>query len=176
MNTHVMDKNIGETRLDRATQGVIGKPLDRFEGPLKVSGRAPYAYEYLLDEKEIGYGFVVTAGIGKGKITGIDESAAKASPGVLAVVDGDKILRASAQPMAPAAQTIDGEVFHYGQPVAVVVATSFEAARHAAKLVEVSLQATAAATRSKGQGSGPRLGPGRDAGRHGARRFRDGVC
>ena len=93
MNTHVMDKNIGETRLDRATQGVIGKPLDRFEGPLKVSGRAPYAYEHLLDEKEIGYGFVVTAGIGKGKITGIDESAAKAAPGVLAVVSGDKILR-----------------------------------------------------------------------------------
>ncbi|MCB8838235.1 xanthine dehydrogenase family protein molybdopterin-binding subunit [Aurantimonas sp. VKM B-3413] len=142
MNTHVMDKNIGETRLDRATQGVIGKPLDRFEGPLKVCGRAPYAYEHLLDEKEIGYGFVVTAGIGKGKITGIDERAAKAAPGVLAVVSGDKILRSSAQPMSPAAQTVDGEVFHYGQPVAVIVATSFEAARHAAKLVKVSYQPT----------------------------------
>ena len=44
--------------------------------------------------------------------------------------------------MSPAAQTVDGEVFHYGQPVAVVVATSFEAARHAAKLVKVSYQPT----------------------------------
>ncbi|WP_081651841.1 MULTISPECIES: xanthine dehydrogenase family protein molybdopterin-binding subunit [Aurantimonas] len=137
MNTHVMDKEIGETRLDRETQGVIGKPVDRYEGPLKVSGKATYAYEYLADDKNVAYGFIVTASIGKGKIVKVDGSKALSAPGVLAVVDGDKILRASSQPMAPAAQTIDGEVFHYGQPVAVVVATSFEAARHGAKLVEV---------------------------------------
>lgn len=136
MNTHVMDKAIGETRLDRETQGVIGKPVDRFEGPLKVSGTAPYAYEHLKGEA-VGYGFVVTAGIGKGKIVAVDTLAALSAPGVLAVVEGDRVLRASAQPMSPAAQTIDGEVFHYGQPVAMVVAESFEAARHAAKLVTV---------------------------------------
>ena len=53
MNTHVMDKEIGETRLDRETQGVIGKPVDRYEGPLKVSGKATYAYEYLADDKNL---------------------------------------------------------------------------------------------------------------------------
>ncbi|WP_370640148.1 xanthine dehydrogenase family protein molybdopterin-binding subunit [Aurantimonas sp. HBX-1] len=140
MNKHVMDKAIGETRLDRQTQGVIGKPADRYEGPLKVSGIAPYAYEHLKGE-EVGYGFVVTAGIGKGKIVSVDTLAALSAPGVLAVVEGDRVLRASAQPMSPAAQTIDGQVFHYGQPVAMVVATSFEAARHAAKLVTVEYEA-----------------------------------
>lgn len=140
MNTHVMDKAVGETRLDRETQGVIGKPVDRYEGPLKVSGTAPYAYEQLKGE-EVGYGFVVTAGIGKGRIVSVDTLAALSAPGVLAVVEGDKILRASAQPMSPAAQTIDGQVFHYGQPVAMVVAKSFEQARHAAKLVTIEYDA-----------------------------------
>ncbi len=58
MNKHVMDEPIGETRLDRATQGVIGKGVDRYEGKLKVSGKAPYAYEHLVGEK-VAYCFVV---------------------------------------------------------------------------------------------------------------------
>jgi len=142
MNKHVMDGEIGETRLDRETQGVIGKPVDRYEGPLKVSGRATYAYENLAGEKDVAYGFVVTAGIGKGRIKSVDDSAAKSAPGVLAVVSGEKILRSSAQPGSSAAQTIDGQVFHYGQPVAVVVASSFEQARHAGKLVRVDYEPT----------------------------------
>ena len=142
MNKHVMDKEIGETRLDRATQGVIGKPLDRYEGPLKVTGTATYAYEYLKDEKDVAYGFIVTAGIGKGRIKSVDASAAEADPDVLAVVSGDMVPRSAALPMSERALTIDGEVFHYGQPVALVVAKSFEAARHAAKLVKVEYEPT----------------------------------
>ena len=136
MNKHIMDAEIGETRLDRATQGVIGKGAPRYEGPLKVSGTATYAYEYLAGEK-VGYGFIVPATIGKGRITSVDVSAAEKADGVRAVVHGEKIVRAAAQPMSPGAQTIDGEVFHYGQPVAFVVADSFEQARHAARLVKV---------------------------------------
>ena len=139
MTNHVMDEKIGETRLDRATQGVIGKATPRYEGPLKVSGTATYAYEYLADEK-VGYGFVVPATIGKGKIVSVDVSVAEKADGVRAVIHGDKIVRAAAQPMSPGAQTIDGEVFHYGQPVAFVVADSFEQARHAAKLVKVKYE------------------------------------
>ncbi|SMD08080.1 xanthine dehydrogenase YagR molybdenum-binding subunit [Fulvimarina manganoxydans] len=134
MNKHVMDKAIGETRLDRNTQGIIGKGVDRYEGPLKVSGRATYAYENLAGE-DVAYGFVVPAPIGRGAIKSVDTSKAESAPGVLAVISGDKILRASSQPMAPAAQTIDGEVFHYNQPLAIVIAESFEAARHASHLV-----------------------------------------
>ena len=123
MNKHVMDKAIGETRLDRNTQGIIGKGVDRYEGPLKVSGRATYAYENLAGE-DVAYGFVVPAPIGRGAIKSVDTSKAESAPGVLAVISGDKILRASSQPMAPAAQTIDGEVFHYNQPLAIVIAES----------------------------------------------------
>lgn len=136
MTTHVMDAEIGETRLDRATQGVIGKGAPRYEGALKVSGTAAYAYEHLAGEK-VGYGFIVPAKIGNGRIVSIDVSVAEKADGVRAVIHGDKIVRAAAQPMSPGAQTIDGEVFHYGQPVAFVVADSFEQARHAAMLVKV---------------------------------------
>ena len=38
--------------LDTMKQGVIGKPLDRPEGPLKVSGTATYSAEYKLDAIE----------------------------------------------------------------------------------------------------------------------------
>ncbi|MER0239360.1 xanthine dehydrogenase family protein molybdopterin-binding subunit [Fulvimarina sp. MAC8] len=141
MNKHVMDDAIGETRLDRNTQGVIGKGAPRYEGKLKVSGTAPYAYEHLGGE-DVAYGFIVPASIAKGTIKSVDASAAEAIPGVLKVISGEKIVRAASQPMAPAAQTIDGEVFHYNQPVAVVIAGTFETARHASKLVKVEYSET----------------------------------
>ncbi|WP_040489289.1 xanthine dehydrogenase family protein molybdopterin-binding subunit [Fulvimarina pelagi] len=141
MNKHVMDEAIGETRLDRNTQGVIGKGAPRYEGKLKVSGTAPYAYEHLGGE-DVAYGFIVPASIARGKIRSVDTSAAEAVPGVLKVISGEKIVRAASQPMAPAAQTIDGEVFHYNQPVAVVIADTFEVARHASKLVKVEYSET----------------------------------
>ena len=139
MNEHVMNEPIGETRLDRNTQGVIGKGVDRYEGKLKVSGKAPYAYEHLIGE-EVTYGFVVPGPVGRARVRSINTSRAMAEPGVLAVVTGDGLLRSSAQPMSPAGQTMDGEIFHYNQPIALVVAESFEIARHASHLVKVDYE------------------------------------
>ncbi|MBO0663912.1 xanthine dehydrogenase family protein molybdopterin-binding subunit [Jiella sp. MQZ9-1] len=140
MTKHVMNEPIGETRLDRNTQGVIGKGVDRYEGKLKVSGKAPYAYEHLIGE-DVAYGFVVVGPVGRARVTTIDVERALAEPRVLAVVTGDAIMRSSAQPMSPAGQTMDGEIFHYNQPVALVVAETFEAARSAARLVKVEYEA-----------------------------------
>lgn len=139
MNKHVMNEAIGETRLDRGTQGVIGQGVDRYEGKLKVSGKAPYAYEHLIGEK-VAYGFVVPGPIGRAKVKSIDVSKAKATPGVLAVVTGDAIMHSSAQPMGPDVPAMKGEIYHYNQPVALVVAETFETARHASHLVEVEYE------------------------------------
>lgn len=138
MNKHVMDSEIGETRLDRV-EGSVGKPVDRYEGKLKVSGQATYAYEFHAGE-EAAFGFVVTSTIAKGKIASVDSTAAEKLPGVLKIISGDSVPRASAQPMSKAAQTGDGLVVHYGQPVALVVAETFEAARDAAKSVKVTYE------------------------------------
>ena len=45
--------------------GLIGRPLDRVDGRLKVTGRAAYAYEYAA-QGAVAYGVIVPAAIGKG--------------------------------------------------------------------------------------------------------------
>jgi hypothetical protein len=56
-----MNSPVGPNALD--TQGVVGKPLDRVDGRLKVTGGARYAYE--MQQENVLYGFVVEASIGK---------------------------------------------------------------------------------------------------------------
>ncbi len=122
---------------------MIGQPLDRVDGPLKVSGKATYAYEHW----EIGqplYGFIVGATLGKGRITDIDCAAAERSAGVRLVMTyrnappqgtPDPSIRSQYSRAYP---VLAGPfVRHYGEPVALVVATTYEQARAAASLVAV---------------------------------------
>ena len=78
-----MNSPVGANALD--TQGIVGKPLDRVDGRLKVTGGARYAYEMQQDKSTL-YGFVVEASIGKGKIKSIDTRAAEKAPGVALVL------------------------------------------------------------------------------------------
>ena len=59
------------------------------DGPLKTTGTARYAYERNDVAPRAAYGYVLTSGIAKGRIRSIDIAAAKASPGVLAVVTAE---------------------------------------------------------------------------------------
>jgi xanthine dehydrogenase YagR molybdenum-binding subunit len=116
---------------------VIGQPAERIDGPAKVTGTARYAYEQHDVAGPQAYGFIVGAGIAKGRILSIDTEQAKAAPGVLAVVTA-----AGAGPLGKgvfyAARALAGpEVDHYHQAVALVVAETFEQARAAAFLVAV---------------------------------------
>src|SRR5688500_1693857 len=65
---------------------VIGKPLSRIDGALKVAGAAPYAYERHDVAPNAAYGYVLGATIAKGRIRSIDTTAARQAPGVLVVV------------------------------------------------------------------------------------------
>ena len=76
---------IAGTAIDERPDGAVGKPLDRVEGALKVSGRAPYAAEYRIFG-EAAYGYPVPATIAKGRIAEIDTAEAERQPGVLAVL------------------------------------------------------------------------------------------
>src|SRR5258708_8091394 len=73
-----MNSPVGSNALD--AEGVVGKPLDRVDGPLKVTGAAVYAYE-VQQQRNTLYGFVVESSIGKGTIRSIDASAAEKAPG-----------------------------------------------------------------------------------------------
>jgi xanthine dehydrogenase YagR molybdenum-binding subunit len=70
---------------EATTMTMIGQPLNRVDGPLKVTGGASYSYEY-WDAGQPLYGFIVGATIGKGRITQIDTARAERSPGVRLVM------------------------------------------------------------------------------------------
>jgi xanthine dehydrogenase YagR molybdenum-binding subunit len=134
----------------REREPAIGQPLDRIDGKLKVSGGATYAYEYGEGGKP-AYGFILGAAIGKGRIVEIDTTEAEGAPGVLLVLTHKN---APPQPefgattVEPPARTFErprpvlagDRISHYDEPVALVVASTFEAARSAAGLIKVNYQ------------------------------------
>ena len=63
----------------------MGKPVDRVDGRLKVTGGARYAGEY--PEEGLLYGSVVSSTIANGRVASIDTSEALKVPGVVAVID-----------------------------------------------------------------------------------------
>ena len=124
--------------------GPIGRPLNRVDGPLKVTGKATYAFEYAA-QGEAAYGFIVSAAIGKGRVIGVDVRDAERALGVLLVLTQD-----NAPPQAPwgpvdlpdrfarAEPALNTDAVRYfGFPVAFVVAETFEQARAAAALVRI---------------------------------------
>jgi len=126
---------------------IIGQPINRIDGPLKVSGRATYAYEH-WDVGQPLYGYIVGATIAKGRITGIDTSRAERSPGVrLVMTYRNTPAQGAPDPCLPllflrARPVLSSpDIHHFGEPVVLVVATTFEEARAAAQLVDVAYAA-----------------------------------
>ena len=119
---------------------VVGQPVDRVEGPLKVSGTARYAYEHHDIAPDPAYGYVFGSGIAKGRIASIDLSAAKAAPGVLGIVTAENAGKLEKGQFNTAKLLAGPEVDHYHQAIGVVVAQTFEQARAAAQLVRVKYE------------------------------------
>jgi xanthine dehydrogenase YagR molybdenum-binding subunit len=114
----------------------IGAPLDRLEGPEKVTGAAKYAYEY-AGHGEAVYAQVVQATVGAGRIRSVDASAALALPGVLAVLSHENAPRLGELDDAELRVLQEPDVAYRGQIVACVVADSYETARQAERLVRI---------------------------------------
>jgi xanthine dehydrogenase YagR molybdenum-binding subunit len=119
---------------------IVGQPVDRIDGRLKTPGRAPYAYERYGIAPNAAYGYVVGAGIPKGRILSIDAAAAQALPGVLAVVTAESAGKLGKGSTNTAPLLGGPEVAHYHQAIALVVAESFELARAAAALLKVTYE------------------------------------
>jgi xanthine dehydrogenase YagR molybdenum-binding subunit len=127
---------------------LIGQPVDRVEGPLKVSGSAKYAAEFPVTN--LAHAVAVTSTIAKGTVKSIDTTAAKSAPGVLAVITKTP----SAPRPTPTSEAgirrgfnfggarrpgmlRDNAVHYSGQYLALVVAETIEQARYAATLVRI---------------------------------------
>src|SRR5262245_11892737 len=129
----------------------IGQPVSRVDGHAKVTGQAKYAGEYNVTNH--AYGVVVSSTIAKGKITKINANEAIGVAGVLRVFTHENTphLEASdkdfqdevAPPGSPFRPLQDDRIRFGGQPIALVVAETYELARYAATLVQVEYAAEA---------------------------------
>jgi xanthine dehydrogenase YagR molybdenum-binding subunit len=133
--------------MGHATSKIIGEPMNRVDGPAKVTGRATYAGDYQR-ESGIAEGFIVEAPAAPGRIVKLDVSAAEGADGVIAV-----LTHRNASKQAPYGSPEDAGRFtqshavlandrvrHFGEPVALVVAETLEQARYAASLVRVEIE------------------------------------
>jgi xanthine dehydrogenase YagR molybdenum-binding subunit len=116
---------------------VVGKPLDRVDGPLKVMGTAAYAHDRHDAIPNQAYGYVLGSAIAKGKIKSMNVSAAKAAAGVLGIVTAESAGKLGKGDYNTAKLLGGPEVDHYHQAIAIVVAETFEQARAAAQLIQV---------------------------------------
>ncbi len=116
---------------------IIGKPVDRIDGPLKTTGNAPYAYEWHDVLPNQAYGQVVGSSIAKGRIASMDLAAAQAAPGVITIVTAETAGKLGKGKFNTAILLGGPVIEHYHQAIALVVAETFEQARAAAMLVRV---------------------------------------
>jgi xanthine dehydrogenase YagR molybdenum-binding subunit len=135
----------------------IGKEMSRVDGVAKVTGKAKYAAEFKVPN--LAYGFIVLGDVAKGTIKSIDTSEADRLPGVVRIFThlnapklGPKASHEQAPPRATEEQDKSfralqsDKIFFNMQPVALVVAETYEQARYAARLVKVSYNAEKHAT------------------------------
>jgi xanthine dehydrogenase YagR molybdenum-binding subunit len=137
--------------LDRpATGTIVGTPLDRVDGPAKVTGAARYAADAPVPSPL--YAIIVQSTIARGRITAIDESAARDVPGVVEIMTYRNAPRVPViefeftMPMQEQLAPLQTDDVHYdGQHVAVVIGTTFEAARAGASLLRITYETRPAA-------------------------------
>jgi len=114
--------------------------LDRVDGRLKVTGKAKYSAEYTI--KGVTYGVLVGSTITSGSIKTIDTKKAEGAPGVLTVITYLNAPKLPGYQTPPAKGPLkifyDEKIYFNGQPIALVVADSFERALFAASLVSAT--------------------------------------
>jgi xanthine dehydrogenase YagR molybdenum-binding subunit len=150
----------------RQKSGLIGSPVSRLDGPLKVRGAAPFAAEFALDA--MTYASIAFSAIAKGRITSLDVSAAEAAPGVVLVMTYRNAPRMRPPPLFLTQEKASGgdslpvmqdDRIHWnGQPIALVLAETQEQADHAASLICVGYETESALTsfaEARAQGGSP---------------------
>ncbi|MCG9917382.1 MAG: xanthine dehydrogenase family protein molybdopterin-binding subunit [Phenylobacterium sp.] len=129
------------TPISENRSGLIGKGVNRYEGRLKVTGTAPFAYEVEAPSPP-AYGVLIPASIARGVVTSADVSQAKSAPGVLLVwspdtvpAQGERGARINPRSQRGSNPALAARVEHFGQHVGFVVADTLENAKAAAALV-----------------------------------------
>ncbi|MEJ7766221.1 MAG: xanthine dehydrogenase family protein molybdopterin-binding subunit [Chitinophagaceae bacterium] len=119
----------------------IGQGINRIDGLLKVTGTATYSTDYPV--RNVAYGVIFKSTIAAGVIEDMDTTEAEKAAGVLAVITHKNVLPLNTAGGIHGGALLQGaEIKFYGQHIGVVVAETFEQARHAALLVHVKYKKT----------------------------------
>jgi len=129
---------------------VLGQPLDRTDGLLKVTGQARYSADN--PEAKLAHAVLVTSTIAHGRVASMDTARIQAMPGVLLVMTHETAMRLpdggkpNAEP--PAVRRLSllqtDEVRYSNEPVAIVVADTLERATDGARQLQASIRYEAA--------------------------------
>ncbi|ODG99801.1 acylaldehyde oxidase [Nostoc sp. KVJ20] len=118
---------------------IIGKPLDRVDGRLKVTGKAPYTADVPIEN--LTYGVIFQSAIASGKIIQIDTSAAAIAPGVLDIITYQQtpslVKIPFFGPPQPQSTEKDHNIYYDGQHLGVVIAQTLEQAETAASKIKI---------------------------------------
>ncbi|MGM1065595.1 xanthine dehydrogenase family protein molybdopterin-binding subunit [Saccharothrix sp. Mg75] len=117
---------------------VMGTSPRRVDGPAKVTGTAPYAGDQRVEDPV--HAALVQSEVARGTLVSVDTGAAEAVDGVLAVLTPDNAPRLASTDDPELAALQHHDVSFRGQVLAVVVARTPEAARHAASLVRAHVE------------------------------------
>lgn len=119
---------------------VIGESTNRIDGQAKVTGAARYTGD--IADDGLVHGLIVGSSIPSGRVLKVDTTRALRVDGVLKVfthLDMPRLLRVSSPPAGDTHLPMqDDQVLYEGQPVAVVIADTFDQAREGARLVDVA--------------------------------------
>ena len=128
--------------------GLIGAPVSRLDGVLKVTGRAPFAAEFPV--RGMVYAALAFSTIPKGRLRMLDTSAAEAAPGVVLVMTHNNAPRLKPTPLfnsspkaaGPSDLPIlqDDRIHWNGETIAVVLAETQEQADYAKSLIIASYE------------------------------------
>ena len=152
--------------LIRQKHGLVGAPISRIDGPLKVQGRAKFAAEFPVEH--MAYAALAFSTIPKGRIATLDTAEAERAPGVVLVMTYRNAPRMKSMPLfmstpkscgGDSLPIMQDEQIHWnGQPVAVVLAETQEQANHAKSLIRVTYDRETAVTafaEAKSHGTDP---------------------
>lgn len=123
-----------------APTSTVGAPVPRIEGPAKVTGTARYSAD--RTPPGVLHAVLVGAPWAAGCLEGIDVGAALAVPGVVAVLTEADLPRFGAVAFPAAMMHLpmqSDRITYEGEPVALVLAESLEAAERARPLVVVRM-------------------------------------
>lgn len=120
---------------------VMGAPINRVDGHLKVTGAAKYSAEF--EVPNLAYAVMILSTVPSGRIVSMDTVAAERAGGVIA------ILRPDNAPKLPGAEKrlslLQDDLVHYNkQPIGVAIANTLHQAQYAASLVRTQYEVTPA--------------------------------